>query len=646
MINNLKKSFAFLTLFFSIFVMNISVFGADPIYVRINNVAIVYTDAQPQIMNQRAMVPIRQTAERLGATLDWNKETETMTLHKGSRTVVHTMRSNIITVDGKAVTFDTPSAVVSDRTMMPVRMLSESLGNIVNWDNATRTVNITATEAGIISVEPDKTSINSGETINIAITASAMTDKIKILDVSDNNKIIAEANTYVTNQNETKLFSIPWTPRVDKSIIKTLKVVPGTISGYNEKDDAYKAFVLDINASTIPKITSFKVDKENVARNEDVKITIETNSATDSIKIGTKDEPNIIQVSNYLLKTEDSTTRVFEATITMKDRGEVELRAYAGKDNQYGDDYETKIINVDGAGSTNEEKNLTIYDTYVLNNDVYVGEDVKVVIKTSTDIAKIEVQNDNDRVVESTRYPVGKNRTNYIWELDIPVDDNGRTRFNFVAYDSDDYKVKDSITLNAYTYQRGDLHILNVEQRDIGAKEGDNVEFIVRTTDLAKEIKIMDGNKEILKETRYTSRGSIREWKVNIKITEDNKNSLEVVAVDDSSRENTRKIAVYIGTQELGEIYDYELITPKVYKNDYIRVTVYTNKTVERVWIEDSNDVSVVRETNYDDMSGNEYTWNLRFPAEEIGSNVRYTIYVEDENGKINDETFRVNVEK
>lgn len=208
MVKRIKKYFICLTLALTMLLPSFIVFGAEPVYVKLNGVLISYDDAQPQIMNQRAMVPFRKTAETLGATVEWNKQTETTTLRKGDRVVVHTMRTNIVTVNGKASTFDTPSAVLQDRMMMPVRMLSEALGNPVTWDNVTRTVNIVADNPTIISIIPDKTTVNSGEKVNIAVTTSSTTDRIKILDINENNNIIAEANTYSTNPDGTRLFSV------------------------------------------------------------------------------------------------------------------------------------------------------------------------------------------------------------------------------------------------------------------------------------------------------------------------------------------------------------------------------------------------------------------------------------------------------
>ena len=647
MINKIKKAFISLTLVFTMLVPSFTVFAIDPVYVKLNGVPIVYEDAQPQIMNQRAMVPFRKTAETLGATVEWNKQTETATFRKGDRVVVHTMRSKIITVNGNALTFDTPSAVVQNRTMMPVRMLSEALGNVVTWDNSTRTVNIVADEPLVVSIIPDKTTVNSGEKINIAITTNSTTDRIKVLDINENNAIVAEANTYSTNVDGSRLFSIPWTPNVSKSEFKTLKAVPGNLTSYNEAANAYKVCAISVNADIKPKITSFKVDKKEVGRGEKVKLTIETNASTERVKIESSKKEKPIELSNYTLLNNNKSIRVFEIELTMEDRGNIEFKAYPGNNsNSYESNYESLKIDVGGTGSSASNEKLKIKDIIILNDDIYVDEETKIIIKTSTDINKVEVLDDNDKVLNNTRYASIKNNSEYVWELNVPVKNSGRNRFYINAYNSDSKTVRDNISFSASTYNDRDLTILNIEQRDIGAISGDRVKFIVRTTSQAESLKVFDGSSEIENITSHTNNGSVKEWEFRVKITSSNKNSLKVVAYDKSNNQTSTKLNAYLDIQAAGKIYDFNLKTTEVYKNEYVRVDVFTNKAISKVWIEDSNDARVIIKTSYDSVSGDEYTWEFKFPAEEVGNSIRYTIYAEDENGKKYDETFRVRVNR
>jgi len=49
-----------------------------------------------------------------------------------------------IFVNGKEIKSDVPPQIINNRTMVPIRVVSETLGATVNWDGATRSVYITA----------------------------------------------------------------------------------------------------------------------------------------------------------------------------------------------------------------------------------------------------------------------------------------------------------------------------------------------------------------------------------------------------------------------------------------------------------------------------------------------------------------------
>lgn len=98
-----------------------AVSAAEIIPVYLNGEQIVFdsNDAQPQIFSQRTYVPIRKTAESLGLTIDWNSKTETLTFTREGVTIAHTMRSDIVYVNGNPKRFDTKSINKNNRTLMP-----------------------------------------------------------------------------------------------------------------------------------------------------------------------------------------------------------------------------------------------------------------------------------------------------------------------------------------------------------------------------------------------------------------------------------------------------------------------------------------------------------------------------------------------
>lgn len=100
-------------------------------------------DQPPIIVDGRTLVPLRAISEALGAEVDWDENTQTITAVKDSVTVILTINSDEITVNGKINKIDVPAQLVNDRTLVPLRAISESFDCTVDWDDTSKTVIIT-----------------------------------------------------------------------------------------------------------------------------------------------------------------------------------------------------------------------------------------------------------------------------------------------------------------------------------------------------------------------------------------------------------------------------------------------------------------------------------------------------------------------
>lgn len=100
----------------------------------------LYFDQEPFIDNGRVMVPLRTIFEALGATVDWNNDTRTVTAKKGSTTVTIEIGSKTMYKNGQPIELDVPAEIQGGRIMVPARAVSEALDCSVLWDNDNRTV--------------------------------------------------------------------------------------------------------------------------------------------------------------------------------------------------------------------------------------------------------------------------------------------------------------------------------------------------------------------------------------------------------------------------------------------------------------------------------------------------------------------------
>lgn len=101
-------------------------------------------------LNGRTLVPVRTIAEPLGATVMWIAETRQVMILNGDDTIVLTIGSDMAVVNGESVPLPdgVPASVVScngaERTMVPLRFVSEHLHAKVEWDGETYTAAVTS----------------------------------------------------------------------------------------------------------------------------------------------------------------------------------------------------------------------------------------------------------------------------------------------------------------------------------------------------------------------------------------------------------------------------------------------------------------------------------------------------------------------
>lgn len=97
-------------------------------------------DQPPVIENGRVLVPMRVIFEELGATVQWNSTTKTVTATKENIAVRLTINNPNASINGKINRLDVPATIKNGRTLVPLRFVSEALGATVQWNNQTKTV--------------------------------------------------------------------------------------------------------------------------------------------------------------------------------------------------------------------------------------------------------------------------------------------------------------------------------------------------------------------------------------------------------------------------------------------------------------------------------------------------------------------------
>lgn len=112
---------------------------SSEILVSVNRKLVTF-DQPPVIIDDRTLVPLRAIFEAMGAVVDWEPSTRTVTARRDDISISLVIDTNIIKKNGTDIEIDVPAQIINDRTLVPVRAISESLGASVDWDPITRTV--------------------------------------------------------------------------------------------------------------------------------------------------------------------------------------------------------------------------------------------------------------------------------------------------------------------------------------------------------------------------------------------------------------------------------------------------------------------------------------------------------------------------
>ena len=107
--------------------------GSTPLKVSLNGFKVNY-DVEPVVINDRTLVPMRKTFEALGAGVAWNQDEQAAYAIGNGKLIIMPVGSNIVKVNGEDVVSDVPIQIINDRTLIPLRFVSELLGAEVKYD--------------------------------------------------------------------------------------------------------------------------------------------------------------------------------------------------------------------------------------------------------------------------------------------------------------------------------------------------------------------------------------------------------------------------------------------------------------------------------------------------------------------------------
>lgn len=135
--------------------MMVSIFPATaevPVKVMLDGKEMSF-DQPPIIEDGRTLIPFRAIFEALKAEVDWDEKTKTVKGIKGNLIIELIIGEKNAKVNSQTTELDVAAKIKNERTLVPIRFVSENFGAKVDWDGNTKTVFITTEQIGNTNVK-------------------------------------------------------------------------------------------------------------------------------------------------------------------------------------------------------------------------------------------------------------------------------------------------------------------------------------------------------------------------------------------------------------------------------------------------------------------------------------------------------------
>lgn len=315
----MKRFFAFF-LCLTFVISSLTAFANSEISLYING-SKLNCDVPPTIVNDRTLCPTRAIFDAFGASVSWNDAKKQVTIKKDDTNIILTVGSKTALVNSKKITLDCAPVIISDRCMVPIRFISETLGCEVSWIESDRSVQII---------------YNKFEIDNIKLKKSSKT--LSVIDISYNGTkepktfVLSYSNCIVMDFYETNLAFKDAKITIDNDIIKELRYAqhPDYARVVIECKDNYEYSTnLKDEIFTVTIGSEKNIDGENNSQDSSsnsntpttsTPITDKETQISDKEFMATRDENNLLVMLDAGHGGKDP------GTVYINDEGKVELR--------------------------------------------------------------------------------------------------------------------------------------------------------------------------------------------------------------------------------------------------------------------------------------------------------------------------------
>ena len=150
------------------------------------NDVVIQNETKPLIINNRTMLPVRVIFESLGADVQYDSESKTIYGNRGSINVTMKINDTTAYINGLEYFLDSPPVIINGRTYAPARFLCDALNYGIEWIADSKTI--------IIRKSVKETETND----NNVTTKETATNETTIQDSTETTTVSTESSTETT----------------------------------------------------------------------------------------------------------------------------------------------------------------------------------------------------------------------------------------------------------------------------------------------------------------------------------------------------------------------------------------------------------------------------------------------------------------
>lgn len=117
-------------------------YNVNPITLLINNNEVKNLPMSPFIYKESLLVPLRETFEPLGATVEYRSQNKEVVVYYDKQVVLVKVNNKTAFVNNKMVEMSIEPKIVNEKVMIPLRFVAENIGLKVDWDGDNRVASV------------------------------------------------------------------------------------------------------------------------------------------------------------------------------------------------------------------------------------------------------------------------------------------------------------------------------------------------------------------------------------------------------------------------------------------------------------------------------------------------------------------------